>query len=84
MPIPSNKPFDQLWAETCREAQIVHVLDAGNPLCRFTTGFPNEWPAGNVWVGVHEWQLATCEKCRTEGQERSRQLHEKQNRTFLT
>lgn len=42
---------------------VVHILDRGLPLCRFTTDVPGEWPDGHQWVGLDDTEPATCVAC---------------------
>jgi hypothetical protein len=43
--------------------QVVHILQEGFVLCRFSTQVPRDWPEGNVWVGIIDAQSATCQEC---------------------
>lgn len=42
---------------------VVHILQYGLPLCRFTPELPEGWPQGHRWVGLDERNLATCPTC---------------------
>ncbi len=33
---------------------IVHILDAGYPLCGFDRGVPRDWPANHRWVTMDD------------------------------
>lgn len=47
---------------------VVHILDQGLPLCRFTTALPGDWPGDHKWTGLDESEVATCAKCRAAAQ----------------
>ena len=56
----------------------VHILRHGMPLCNFAGSItidngppprivpttPDAWPIGHSWVGVEDFELATCKACR--------------------
>ncbi len=33
---------------------VVHVLNAGRPLCGFHAGVPAQWPRGHAWVSISD------------------------------
>ncbi len=44
---------------------IVHILDAGYPLCGFAyPKLPGEWPEPHRWVGLDDKEESTCSRCR--------------------
>jgi len=43
--------------------EVVHILDAGLPLCFFTTKAPVYWPKGHTWVSWKDKAQATCRDC---------------------
>lgn len=40
----------------------IHVLDVGEPLCRFSSELPGRWPFGHIWCRPHEF-AATRAAC---------------------
>jgi hypothetical protein len=46
-----------------RAPPVVHILNHGLPLCRFTRDMPLHWPPGHKWVGDEERSEATCAGC---------------------
>jgi len=34
--------------------EVIHILDAGLPLCGFTQDIPRDWPEGHRWIGRKE------------------------------
>lgn len=32
--------------------EVVHLLDAGLPICEFTDALPCDWPDGHAWIGL--------------------------------
>jgi hypothetical protein len=49
--------------------QVVHVLESGRPLCKFSILEPGRWPTGNIWVSRFDpdvTQLVTCHRCKKE------------------
>ena len=49
--------------------QLVHVLRYGFAICGFSTAVPREWPRGDRWVDVFDWEKATCAGCRSRAPE---------------
>lgn len=46
---------------------VIHVLEAGKPMCGFSLVEPGRWPHGNIWVSrLHPdvTQLVTCHRCK--------------------
>ena len=41
----------------------IHIVQAGYPLCQFTSLLPGAWPAGHSWVRLEEAKDATCADC---------------------
>lgn len=55
---------DMSGVSSTEHPKVVHVLEHGLPLCRFTSKVPAEWPEGHAWVERGGWSLyATCEDC---------------------
>lgn len=50
--------------DTRHQADLVHILVAGLPLCRFSITTPSFWPAGHRWVSEANKDQATCPDCR--------------------
>lgn len=42
---------------------IIHILEHGSPLCRFTDAAPADWPEGHRWTARATKDHATCEAC---------------------
>lgn len=52
-----------LGAIDAKKIVIVHILQHGNPLCRFRAGVPRDWPEGHKWVGIEDYSDANCPMC---------------------
>jgi len=45
---------------------VVHALEHGQPLCRFSRDIPVNWPDGHTWISVQDRQHVknvTCLSC---------------------
>lgn len=49
---------------------VIHILDAGMPVCEFTRDLPMDWPPGHRWIGLESHWIGIgadrgvkCEKC---------------------
>jgi hypothetical protein len=68
-------------APDCHYPPKIHILRGGFAVCNFSNSFtvdngppprilpmvPDMWPIGHSWVGIEDFDLATCKTCRERG-----------------